>query len=309
MTMMAISFVDFAATATEALFSIPLIGDQIKKSFGEDLVSSLKAQSEELNDSIVNFFIANPEQEEQIVDKANETGKKAGEGFATGLKETLDTVAAPGVFSTIESIRAGVSMSFASIALGAKAAGDSSLTMAEKTAAAADQMKINAKKIGSSMAQGVGKAAGSAFSALGKAIANGDDALGAFLDSFIASMGQMAVQLGTQFILQGAAYIFSGVPDLEAKGPGLIAAGAALATFGGVLSAVGGGGASETSAAGDTAIDSPIEADAEVNAIEERSSGVIINVEGTVLDPAGVGEQIAAVLTEAGFTNGARVLA
>jgi hypothetical protein len=98
-----------------------------------------------------------------------------------------------------------------------------------------------AKKVGQSVQQGIGVAAGNAFAAFGKALVDGENAMGAFADAFIQSIGQIAVQQGTAFILQGLAYSFIPGPS-QAMAGGLIAAGAALATFGGVLSAVSGGG-------------------------------------------------------------------
>lgn len=107
----------------------------------------------------------------------------------------------------------------------------------------------NFEKLGKQMFQSIGQAAGSAFSAFGKALATGQNALQAFANSLLSSLGQASVQMGTNFMLQGAAYLWAGMPN----GPSLIAAGAALATFGGVLAGLGGGGGgatADTSSAG-----------------------------------------------------------
>lgn len=106
---------------------------------------------------------------------------------------------------------------------------------------AADAAK-NFAQVGKSMFQGLGQAAGQAFAAFGKAVVESENAIQAFIDSLVASFGQMAIQLGTQFILTGLAYSFAGLPN---GGP-LIAAGAALAAFGGILSAIGGKGKGST---------------------------------------------------------------
>ena len=98
------------------------------------------------------------------------------------------------------------------------------------------------KQMGKTMMQTMAQGAGAAFESFGKAIAQGKDGLKAFAESFIASIGQMAVQLGTKFILEGTAYLF--VPGMQGFAGPLISAGAALATFGGVLSGLAGGGGS-----------------------------------------------------------------
>lgn len=92
---------------------------------------------------------------------------------------------------------------------------------------------------GSNLMKGLGTAAGSAFSAFGKALKEGENGLQAFSDAFLASIGNMLVQEGTSFILKGLAYTF--VPGLQGNGAGLISAGAAMAAFGGFLGATGGG--------------------------------------------------------------------
>lgn len=107
---------------------------------------------------------------------------------------------------------------------------------------AMDDMNKNATKnfetIGKTMFTTLGQGAGKAFAAFGKAMATGQDGLKAFTNSIIATMGEMAIQLGTQFMLQGFAMMWADNP----KGIPMMEAGAALAAFGGVMSAVGGGG-------------------------------------------------------------------
>lgn len=99
---------------------------------------------------------------------------------------------------------------------------------------------------GSNLMKGLGTAAGSAFSAFGKALKEGENGLQAFSDAFLSSIGDMLVQEGTSFILKGLAYTF--IPGLEGNGSGLISAGAAMAAFGGFLGATGGSaGAGATS--------------------------------------------------------------
>lgn len=111
----------------------------------------------------------------------------------------------------------------------------------------ARKIKVTNAQIASSMINGIGGATTKAFSEFGRALAEGDNALEAMLNSFLSGMGSMAVQLGSMYMLEGAAMLFSPNPTDKANAPGLISAGAALAAFGGVMGAIGGGGASSSS--------------------------------------------------------------
>jgi TP901 family phage tail tape measure protein len=110
----------------------------------------------------------------------------------------------------------------------------------EQFKAFVESVKAFSQQIKTALMGGIANGAGQAFAAFGKAIAQGEDPLKAFLNTFMQTMGQMAIQVGTMFILQGLAYTFAGLPN----GPALIAAGAALAVFGGVMGAVFSGGGS-----------------------------------------------------------------
>lgn len=166
--------------------------------------------------------------------------------------------------------------------------------------------QANFSKIGAAMFQTLGQAAGQAFAAFGKAIASGENGLKAFLNSLLASFGQMAIQLGTQFILQGAAYSWAGMPN----GPPLIAAGAALAVFGGVLSAIGGGsGAGATAGAGGgggglmSSAENPTAGLATPEAPKPQDK-ITVNIQGDVLDSDETGGRIVRLLTEYSDKNG-----
>jgi hypothetical protein len=97
---------------------------------------------------------------------------------------------------------------------------------------------------------GFANAIGGAFASFGKAIASGENALKAFANSFIQSIGQIAVQTGAMFILQGLGLLFNPLIFDKAGASMLIKQGVALSVFGGALSAVGGGGASTATAGG-----------------------------------------------------------
>lgn len=165
----------------------------------------------------------------------------------------------------------------------------------------------NFKKVGASMFQSLGNAAGQAFAAFGKAIAKGENAFQAFINSLVASMGHMAIQLGTQFILQGIAYSWAGMPN----GPALMAAGAALAAFGGILSAVGGGGgetsgASTGAASGGSGSGLQPSGSEGLDTLEERkaNTSLVVNVQGNILDRRQTGLEIAEVIQETFGSNG-----
>lgn len=167
----------------------------------------------------------------------------------------------------------------------------------------------------------VGTALGSivkkGVASIGASLVNGGDAFKDFGKFVLNILGDLAINVG--FILSGMgkalAAIAAALTNPYLAGAG-IAAGLALIVLGGALKALAGG-----SSGGDSVSGSPAsgatesfggessEEDFEEADLEEQGSAVVINVEGTVLDPAGVGEQIVEVLNEAGFTNGARTIA
>ena len=131
---------------------------------------------------------------------------------------------------------------------------------------------------------------GSAFGQMGKAMQKGEDALKSFADSMLASLGQMAIQMGTQFMLTGAAAMWAPVLGSAmgiANPAGLIAAGAAMAVFGGILSGMGGG--SSSIAGGDTSTSTPTPVSdmtpiTENLAPEEKKTEVSVVVQGNILN-------------------------
>jgi hypothetical protein len=162
-----------------------------------------------------------------------------------------------------------------------------------------------AKKTGAAIQNGIGVAAGNAFAAFGKALAEGENAASAFADAFIQSIGQIAVQQGTAFILQGLAYSFIPGPS-QAMAGGLIAAGAALATFGGALSALSGGGKKSAVGGGgigmsaDTQVfSSPQETLSQPDDIAQRSESgprVQLIVQGDIFNTEDTGNRLIDIL-------------
>lgn len=175
---------------------------------------------------------------------------------------------------------------------------------------AALDIGVSSKDIAKSLINGVGGAAGNAFAAFGKAVATGKDAMQAFINSLLSSLGQMAVQMGTQFILQGIAYSFAGLPN----GPALISAGAALATFGGILSGLGagaeGGGAGAGAGGGGGigavggGIETSPETVADIAETRQPKEGLIVNINGDILGDEASGRRLVDLMNAAFDTGG-----
>lgn len=174
-----------------------------------------------------------------------------------------------------------ISQAFSAMVAGVDAAATDFAASAQKNFADAGRQAFT------TFSQGVG----TAFSNVGKALQKGDDALKAFGDSLLQTVGQIAVQLGTTFIAQGIAYLFAGLPN----GPALIGAGAALATIGGILASSGGGGAPSGSTAGGgvaaapgggglTASPDNPASDIVANEPAGPKTNIAVNIQGDVLD-------------------------
>lgn len=173
-----------------------------------------------------------------------------------------------------------------------------------------EQLKKSFREIGVAARKQLAGGIGGAFAAAGRAIAGGENAIEAFAKAFIGAIGEMAIQSGTRFILEGLAY--SVVPGFQGVGAAMIASGAALALFGGAISALAGGGGGEAQASTPLApTDVAFAADDDIGEDEEfdvRDTKVAINVEGTVLDPVSVGNQIAEILNDTFDAGGTKVV-
>lgn len=140
------------------------------------------------------------------------------------------------------------------------------------------------------------------------AIKNGENALKAFAQSVVAIFGDLAIQLGTFYIADGIAKLalFGANPAAE------ITAGAALVALGTIIKAAFGGatggagatsGSVSTSAPGGSASDVGTAPE-----IQEKTTKVQIDVQGTVLDPVSVGRQISQILNDTFEATGTRVV-
>lgn len=174
-----------------------------------------------------------------------------------------------------------------------------------------DKLKKSFAEAGVAARNQLGSGIGNAFAKVGEAFAKGENALKAFLSAFVGAIGQMAIQSGTRFILEGLAFLT--VPGFQGVGTSMIAAGAALATFGGALSALSGGGGGGGASTGGSSVDTGSASqdfidEGAVADIPEKTTQVAINVEGTVLNPIDVGNQIAQILNDAFSAGGTRVV-
>ncbi len=151
--------------------------------------------------------------------------------------------------------------------------------------------------IGATFARGITNSIKSVVTAISKGT-NAFEALGKSLLSLIADL---AISVGTFIIALGVAKV-AAASDLTgfqtiAAGIGLVAAGAILKAV--VGSGFSGGGTAAAGGGGVGATTNAPEFSEETFEAEERVTSVVVNVEGTVLDPVAVGTQIAELIREA----------
>lgn len=163
----------------------------------------------------------------------------------------------------------------------------------------------NFRNVGKQMFNSIGTGAAQAFAAFGQAVATGENALQAFVNSLLSAMGQMAIQLGTQFILQGAAYTWAGMPN----GPALMAAGAALAAFGGLLVGFGGGQSSSSGGGIANSSDSETTKTVEPEKLERKEPDTHVNVtiQGDVFDSQETGRRIVDIVNSEFQKSGVKI--
>jgi hypothetical protein len=215
------------------------------------------------------------------------------------IKESLTDAFSPlnPESQTFQDTRTGIELitdSFKNMAEGMK---ESALEMSKSL----DQ---NFKAIGKSMLTNIASGAATAFSAFGRALVTGDNALKAFMNSVLNTFGQIAINLGQQFILQGIAYTWAQFPG----GPALIAAGAALAAFGGVLSGLGGGSPQAAGTVGGVPTQPEVLQPELVEPDDVEARGprtqITVQIQGDVLDSDETGLRIVDLLSEYVDRNG-----
>lgn len=172
---------------------------------------------------------------------------------------------------------------------------------------AVEEFRNNAVKnfqdIGKTAFQTLGRGVGQAFAAFGQALATGEDAGEAFLQSMLGLFADVAIQLGTSFILQGIAHTLN--PLTPGLGGPLIGAGAALATFGGLLKGLSGGKSktSQQSVEGGGVAASPSTSTdlTQTQDLERQaaSTSVSLVIQGDVLDSEESGSRIVNLINQA----------
>jgi hypothetical protein len=171
-------------------------------------------------------------------------------------------------------------------------------------------MSQSARSLGATLSSTMKVGFGNAFAAMGSALVKGEDAFGAFGKSILSMLGNIAIQMGQFYIAAGIAALWLN----PAQGAGMIAGGAALSVLGGVLQALGGGGAAAAASAGGASAGAANAAvasgeDTIYNPTNEQErekpqTGVVINVQGNILDRRETGLELAKVLSESFDTNG-----
>lgn len=154
---------------------------------------------------------------------------------------------------------------------------------------------------------------GSAFAAMGTALAKGEDAMAAFGKAILGTLGDIAMQMGQSFILQGIAYSVN--PLTPGMGGPLIAAGIALSVFGGFLKGIAGGSGGAGAGAGSTAGGGGIAAQpqnmgefnaaAPIGPTQQQASTVVnLTVQGDVFDSDATGSRIVQLINDAFDSKG-----
>jgi hypothetical protein len=179
-----------------------------------------------------------------------------------------------------------------------------SKTLGESVKGGLKETQEEVKKATFDIGTRLGNGISSAVQSTVKALQNGENAFAAFGKAVLGVFGDLAIQLGQFFIIQGIA-----VEALKSLGgAAAVAAGIALVALGTLLKGLSGGegGVGGGSSATPGSVGAPndsagpgVQPDEEV----ERSTAVTVNVEGTVLDPIGVGTQIANLLDEVTDSN------
>jgi hypothetical protein len=139
----------------------------------------------------------------------------------------------------------------------------------------------------------------SSFSALGAALAKGENGLAAFGRAVLSALGGVAIQIGT--ILVSAGLGWSLIPGFQASA-GAVPLGLGLIALGGALQALGGGGGKgpATSTGGGVgasgASAESISAEEATAGIQEPGTQLVVNVQGSVFDSDETGLRIADII-------------
>ena len=163
-----------------------------------------------------------------------------------------------------------------------------------------DQAIQLSQQVGQAINNGIANTITNAVASTVEALRSGQDAFGAFAKAALATIGDLAVQLGTTLIASGI-----GIEALKVLGgAAAIAAGIALVAVGTLIKGAAGGGAPTPSGA--SSVTPPLadlEPDGVSDSIESARANVQVNIEGNLVDPEGSAIAIADLLKEQGFSD------
>lgn len=148
---------------------------------------------------------------------------------------------------------------------------------------------------------GLGRGIAAGIQGAVTALQKGEDAFSAFAKGFLAVLGDLSIQLGTQLIVAGL-----GLQALFSLNPaGAIAFGAALIAIGTLLKGFAGGGQDAGGGVppAQDAVTSPITDSPISDDLEEESARVAVTIQGDVFDSDETGLRIANILKDEGFNN------
>jgi hypothetical protein len=237
--------------------------------------------------------------------------------FRDSAAETLTEFQTKGIeaFSSItdDTVTQGFRDSFGRISSAVDAAQGKIEQLPTKFAQAVEETKTEVDKFKEIINSGIVNTLASAFSALGGALARGQNGFKAFSDAVIKSIGAVAIQVGTLLVTMGLGFQSVGIvfPPWAAAGAGAVAQGLALITLGGALQAIGGGESGPVGAntsISPNAIAAPETPALEDDAVDGSRSRVTVNIQGDVLDSRETGLRIVEILQDAFDTDGARVV-
>lgn len=265
------------------------------------------------------------ESQQSFSDFASKTGEAVKNGLSLNVTETV-TQWVGGLAQLTEAVKPAAEQTGKEI--GDAATPKPNITQFDEfTKAFLDRSKVmqqGAKQLGATMQQTFDTGLTNSFSAMGAAIAKGQNAFEAFGFAIIGVLGDMALQAGAFFLSLGIAKAIASL-GTDPSAYALIAAGAGLSILGGALKAVagmGGGGApvavgpappppgggglaassvgavTETSAASTELAGEP----------RERQSQVIVQIQGNVLDRRETGLEIAEILNDTLRSSGQTVI-
>jgi hypothetical protein len=225
-----------------------------------------------------------------VVDKDLETLRTK-----VALLQTETKAAIQDSFFNSESVLAGTPTVFDDVAT--KSTEALTKMQASLTQTRDKTMQLSAQ-IGQAVNNGVANTIANSVKAVVSALKSGDDAFGAFAKAALATIGDLAVQLGTTLIASGI-----GIEALKVLGgAAAVAAGIALVAVGTLISSATAGG----SASSGSAVTPPL-ADLEPGGISagltDPGARVSVTINGSVFDSDETGIRIADILKEQGFDN------